>query len=153
FRLPAAQRQLQGGAVVASAEGLCPDWAEVPAGKPGELTLKLSDDDLPVRGRVLSLEGKPLPGVRVEVLGVMKNPGGDLTHWVDGVKKGYWYQWRRMPPRSLGLPGSVMTDKEGRFRLVGVGRERVVWLRVTGPGIEFAFFQVMTRNGPAPARG
>jgi hypothetical protein len=34
-----------------------------------------------------------------------------------------------------------------------VGRERLVSLRLTGPGIEFARFQVMTRNPPAPVPG
>src|SRR5262249_54003009 len=131
------------------------DWVEVPAkgiGKDG-LTLKLPADDLSVRGRILTLEGKPVPGARVQLLGVMKNPNGDLTYWIEGVKKGYWYQWRRRAAGAAGVTEAVTTDKEGRFVLAGVGRERLVSLRLTGPGIEFARFQVMTRKPPVPVPG
>jgi protocatechuate 3,4-dioxygenase beta subunit len=117
------------------------------------MTLRLGKEDVPVEGRILNLEGKGVPGAQVQVLGVMKNPDGDLTTWVDGVKKGWWFQWKRLAPGMVGLPAAVTTDREGRFRLAGVGRERLAFLKVTGEGITFDRFHVMTRNGPAPARG
>jgi hypothetical protein len=49
--------------VIAVAAGFGPDWAD--ATKPaanGELTLRLVADDGPIRGRVVDLEGRPVPG-------------------------------------------------------------------------------------------
>src|SRR5262245_7791442 len=59
FRLtvPAADRQ-RGPKLVATAEGLGPDWLDVPAAPDGVLTLRLAKDDVPVDGQVLDLEGR-----------------------------------------------------------------------------------------------
>ncbi len=46
-----------------------------------------------------------------------------------------------------GQPASVVTDADGRFRLSGVGRERIVKLAVEGPMIQSAMIDVMTRAG------
>src|SRR5205823_750419 len=76
-----------------------------------------------------------------------------LTTWIDKVKKGWWPSWKRLPPAAVGLPADVPADREGRFRLAGVGRERLVALELRGENIEFARFRVMTRHGPSPTRG
>jgi RNA polymerase sigma factor (sigma-70 family) len=50
-----------------------PDWVKLgQADRPGELTLRLAKDDLPVEGRVLDLEGRPLPGVAIQVVSLEK---------------------------------------------------------------------------------
>src|SRR5207249_9156138 len=41
----------------------------------------------------------------------------------------YQYVWR-------GLPENVTTDKDGRFRLTGLGRSRMARVCVSGPTIE-----------------
>src|SRR5205823_2643057 len=38
----------------------------------------------------------------------------------------------------------VVSDRDGCFRLTGIGRERVARLHVTGPGIAYEFIQVVT---------
>jgi hypothetical protein len=154
FRLSIAKGVAQGGTVVATAADRRPDWVAVPAtGGAKELTLRLAADDLPIEGRILSLEGKGLANVPVQVMWIAKNPDGDLTPWVEGVKKGWWFQSKRVPLEALGLPTSLLTDREGRFRLGGVGRERLVYLKVLGKDNEHTRFHVMTRRGPVPGRG
>jgi RNA polymerase sigma factor (sigma-70 family) len=153
FHLAVTKQSAQGGTVVATAEGLVADWRELSAERTADLTLRLVRDDVPVNGHIINLEGKAVAGARVRVLRVEKNPDGDLTPWVEGVKKGYWFQWKRMPPEAIGLPPIVNTDREGRFRLAGVGSERLVFLKIEGPDIEYDRFHVMTRKGEAPTRG
>ena len=44
---------------------------------------------------------------------------------------------------------AVVADRDGRFTLKGVGRERIASLLVAGPGIETRFEFVATRDMPA----
>ena len=44
-----------------------------------------------------------------------------------------------------GQPVSVMTDADGRFRLTGIGRDRIVEIAVEEPTIQDATFTAMTR--------
>ena len=48
-----------------------------------------------------------------------------------------------------GQPASVTTDAEGRFRLTGIGRDRIVNIAVEGPTIQSATITAMTRNAAA----
>jgi RNA polymerase sigma factor (sigma-70 family) len=153
FHLRAGKQASRGATVVATAQGYASDWRVLLDDRPGEMTLRVAKDDVPIKGRVLTLEGKPVTSARVRVLGVEKNPDGDLTPWVEGVKKGYWFQWKRMPPGAIGLPAVLTTDQNGRFQLTGVGGERLVFLRVEGSDIEYDRFHVMTREGKPPAEG
>src|SRR5262249_26288177 len=76
----------QGKAMLAAtATGLGLDWIEVNAGgKRDEITLQLVADDLPIVGRVLDLEGKPIAGVTVQVRSVRAQAdGSDLGSWVE----------------------------------------------------------------------
>src|SRR5262249_51878817 len=52
-------------------------------------------------------------------------------------------------PIILGGSTSTRTDKDGRFRLTGFGRDRVASLMVRGQGIEYADYKVIARVGPA----
>src|SRR5262249_20784152 len=79
FRLSVAKGSAQGGTVVTTAAGRCPDWVAVPTtGSAKELTLRLTTEGLPIEGRILSLEGKGLANVPVQVVWISKNPDGDL---------------------------------------------------------------------------
>ncbi|HEY8505470.1 MAG TPA: sigma-70 family RNA polymerase sigma factor, partial [Gemmataceae bacterium] len=133
--------------LVAHAEGFAPDRVDVHrAEKPEAITLRLSEDDLPIRGRVLDLEGRPVVGASVTVQNLLKPPDGDRTPWLDFLKQGLSSDLPRLWGDALGNPPTTRTtDKEGRFRLTGFGRERAVGLRVEGPGIEQTQFWVVTR--------
>ena len=48
-----------------------------------------------------------------------------------------------------GRPSSITTDGEGRFRLTGIGRDRIVEIAVEGPTIQGATITAMTRDAAA----
>jgi RNA polymerase sigma factor (sigma-70 family) len=158
FRLEVSKAEIEGrGQVVASVAGLGPDWLRL-RGRPDlkDITLHLVKDDLPISGRILDLEGMPIAGLSVEVASLeARVNGGDLNPWIETKKK--WAKGdyvhgvavKTLPAQALGVP-EVSTDKEGRFRLTGFGRERVVHLRVRGQGIENLRLEVLTRSGPLP---
>jgi RNA polymerase sigma factor (sigma-70 family) len=119
----------------------------------GEATLKLVED-VPIAGRVVNLEGKPVPGVTIRpfVLGLPAK--GDLKPFLAAVEAKKPVRVEEFFPDSIispagvpGLPVKLTTDADGRFRLNGVGRERTVALQVSGPKIENDLVMVMTRAG------
>ena len=134
------------GAAVSQSQELTPS---------GDLTLQLARDDVPIRGRILDLQGKPIAGVsvRVDRLGVPAT--GDLAPWLDALQAnpqdGYPIDARFLEELWFGaVPGpfpTAVTDAEGRFRLTGVGRERVVELTLQGPTIALTRVGVRTRPG------
>lgn len=156
--------------VVAKAPGYGPGWIRI-----GELetidkpTLQLVQD-LPIRGRILDLEGRPIAGAEVEVIAAF----GNDTHNLDGFLKTARDQpvrvWRYANSEMRWLPGHALdsavdasdgavdgsaggeldrpvltTDEEGRFELQGIGRERVVRLSLKGPNIESTLIAAITR--------
>jgi RNA polymerase sigma factor (sigma-70 family) len=154
--------------VVAVADGFGPDQAEfprngVPPAEAAGLTLRLVPDDVPVRGRLMDTEGRPVPGAAVTLLGVEVPPGGDLT--------AYLKEYGQDPRRTYGknrylfvappLVAAVSVGADGRFTLRGVGRDRIAVLRVTGTAAEETVLHVLTGAGldaksiprPAPDAG
>jgi RNA polymerase sigma factor (sigma-70 family) len=130
--------------VMAVAEGHGCDWGAVgPAGE--ELTLRLVKD-LPITVRILDADGKPVAGAKLTVMSVSAAKGEDLDSYIEafGKDKGYEFAkyWRGPLP---GQPAVVITGADGRFKLSGGGRERVVFFRIEGPGIASSGLHVMTR--------
>src|SRR5206468_1779820 len=119
--------------LVARADGFGPAWTPLERARDGEMTLRLVPDDVPLRGRVLDLEGRPVAGARVTVDRVATALGGDLAAYLktvaDGTDDGNGRlldaHWSGAFP---GRPASVRTDAEGRFALAGFGRDRLVEL-------------------------
>jgi RNA polymerase sigma factor (sigma-70 family) len=109
--------------VVAVADGLGPDWAEI-GGEPLRLRLV---EDLPLEGRILDPDRRPVAGARVTVRGVSGLCGP--------------------------LPGqpAAKTDADGRFRLTGLGRNRSVVLALAGPALPPTVFVAVTRPTEAVA--
>jgi RNA polymerase sigma factor (sigma-70 family) len=128
--------------------------ARAPAGG-SEVTFRLVKD-VPILGRIVNLEGKPIAGVTVRPFQIAVTEKEDLSPWLKAA------QTRKLPGSgdffrhevgSLGtLPGlaaQVTTDADGRFCLTGVGRERLVGLWLAGPKVECDTIVVMTRPGKA----
>jgi RNA polymerase sigma factor (sigma-70 family) len=141
--------------LTAVAAGHGPGWKAVD--KPEALkdvTLKLVKDDVPIEGRVVDLEGHPIPGATVRVLGFGANASEDLKPWLDAIQKqkelvhGDHYPGNGLDPAVVGLTKPVVTAADGKFRITGIGRERVVELRFEGPGIETRDVYAMTHQGP-----
>jgi RNA polymerase sigma factor (sigma-70 family) len=160
------------GTLIGSAEGFGLNWTDVTARSKDEITLRLAADDVPIIGRVLDLEGKPVAGASVQVRSVAKRADGkDLTAFVETVEKhlkegtpGFLnanfqpgplsvamdkFQLQRLSPAGLEVPATVTTGEDGRFRLSGFGRERLLELAIHGPTIARTPLNALTRTGPA----
>jgi RNA polymerase sigma factor (sigma-70 family) len=137
--------------VVAAADGYGCAFAKLPPGTAGDVTLRLVKDDVPIHGRVLNLEGKPVAGATVRIDDLVYFPNsGDLTPWLEALKAG------KANPELTRLTGlwspaygalvpPVTTGADGKFTIRGVGVERVVCLRIDGPTVATRRFQAMTR--------
>jgi RNA polymerase sigma factor (sigma-70 family) len=119
----------------------------------GEITFRLVKD-VPVVGRLVNLEGRPVAGVTVQPFMIGVTAKEDLGPVLEAIKAGKPMRVEEFFPTRLALPGGIpglparlVTDADGRFRLTGVGRERVVALQVSGPKVEHDMLLVMTRGG------
>jgi beta-lactamase regulating signal transducer with metallopeptidase domain/protocatechuate 3,4-dioxygenase beta subunit len=125
-----------------------------------EPVLKLVDDNVPLAGRIVDFQGRPVAGVSVRVRELYGSPNGDLTAWLREAEQpnGDFYKARMHLDISMSgkyvwqqlqeiLP-SATTDADGRFTLRGLGRERVVSLFIAGPAIATQAIETRTQRGP-----
>jgi hypothetical protein len=151
FTVPNANFDQTKTVVAATAANLGVGWVEVPAeGKRGDVTIRLVRDDVPLAGQVVDLEGRPVAGAALRVLGIRAAPGEALGPWLEAVRG------KRPPPKQdFRLDGidlsklslKATTDAEGRFRLTGIGRDRLVRAQLDGPTIASQYLNLMTRPG------
>ena len=125
----------------------------------GDNVLRLASDDVPIRGRILDIEGRPVVGALVRAVNIWQPPDGNLDSWEATAKKSgtdHWELLRALRPitfsqaligeRPSAAP-TVHTDAAGWFTLKGVGRERLVDLIVSGRNIETTLLHVRSRRG------
>ncbi len=117
--------------ILASADGFGPAWTPLAAIKT-EIELRLVPDDIPIEGRLLTLEGHPIVGATVKTQMVEDAARSKTTF---GAPSGFFQ--------------SATTDAEGRFRLTGFGRGRRVMLGFAGGGIKREEVQAVTGTFPA----
>lgn len=139
--------------VVVTPKGKPAQW--LPLAKfSSEQTLRLPPDDVPFIGRIVSLENQPLKGITVQVIRTSNVADGTLAAWesknVEMRKKSYWLNEDGLVP----LPGGLVlatdrttTDDNGKFKLTGFGRDRVLTIRIFGPGVETKHLWVLSRPG------
>jgi RNA polymerase sigma factor (sigma-70 family) len=163
FRLRVSRAELERGArLLVTAAGHGADWVLCKPGRgwPDKVSLRLSKE-VPIAGRVLDGEGRPLAGIDLRVLSVEKRAhGSDLEPWIDFFKRMKLEPKQVVHPHlldgidklemidisaaALGLPGSVKTGKDGTFRLSGVGGERLVRLALREANREHADLRILT---------
>ena len=150
--------------IAAAAPGFAPAWVE--AGdllEKGEATLHLVRDDVPVRGRVLDSQGRPVAGVVVRIRAIWEvKDGVDLDALLaSGAVDANWSQMARYYGHPLGptaptwqadqgplWPGgrnAWSTTADGRFEVRGVGRDRIARLEFHGGGVADGRLDVMAR--------
>ncbi len=153
--------------IAAAAPGFAPAWLE--AGdlvKGGEATLRLIRDDVPVRGRVVDSQGRPVAGVviRTQLIWEVKE-GLDLDAMlasgeVDENKMARQYglfqrapTWQSDPaPLWPGGQSVRTTGADGRFEVQGVGRDRIARLDFHGGGVADGTLDVMARAAKTPPK-
>jgi hypothetical protein len=136
--------------VVAGADGYGCAWAALPPGTAGDVTLRLVKDDVPIQGRLLDLQGKPVAGATVRIDDMVYFPKKeDLTPWLEAVTAGEAHSDNHLmtlwSPAYGALVPPVTTGADGKFTIKGIGRERLVSLRIDGPTIVTRQFKAMTR--------
>jgi hypothetical protein len=139
--------------VYATKAGLGAAWAEpeYPSPvftQPTKLALKMPAD-LPIAGKVLTIEGKPAAGATVNVFTMMDPAGRDIDKFLKAAANGGFGsvgQWEQPlhPPAELFR---TTTDADGKFEIPGVGDDRIVGVVVSGKGIARMSGLVLTRKG------
>ena len=153
-----ARRQ---GRLIAIAEGYAPDsvvtWGETGSSfrshmdpvRGADLTLKLVRDDVPIQGRILDPEGKPLAGAVVRVIGLEAPSHQTFDAYLEMYKRSKDQLWM-FDFRSIHVAPEaakpVLTDAEGRFQIKGLGNDRIATLNVTAHGMVDMPLSVMTRD-------
>lgn len=139
--------------LLATAPGVGCDWAVIPAfASPGELTLKLPED-VPIAGRLLTLEGKPVRGAEVRLESIDATTGGSLDEFFkaypgpDHERSPQLLDKRLLEGEPLAGLFHATTDGDGRFTLRGIGKDRVPGLIVRAAGQAQTAVRVATRPG------
>jgi hypothetical protein len=137
--------------VVAHASGLGVDGAELSASKKAtEVTLRLPKD-VPITGRVVNTENRPIAGVSVSVVGIMVPADDNLDNYLEGwlrnLRDNLASPRKRIPVGLDSITGAVTTDRDGRFTLHGAGAERIVQVSFSGGGVARSTPYVITRPG------
>jgi beta-lactamase regulating signal transducer with metallopeptidase domain len=153
------------GFLIATADGCAPDWLHTWGHRTGwgfrthwdpvkgtQVDLHLAKDDVPIHGRLLDPDGRPLAGARVRLDELMVPRGRDLNAHLDREKTRSIYMLvdyeRDINPQILGLATEIRTDAGGRFTFTGLGRDRLAVLSVRAPGVADDSLTVMTRDAP-----
>ena len=129
-------------------------------GERSDLTLQLADDDVPITGLIVDLEGKPVSGATLRVLQINAAPREDLGPWLEAVKdkngQSFDLEQQYLKRYTTALSPQVTTDAEGHFQLTGIGRNRLVIALLEGPAIASQDLHILTRPGKTievPDRG
>jgi RNA polymerase sigma factor (sigma-70 family) len=138
--------------VTALAPGLGFGWVDGGVIAAGKQPIVQLVEDRAVSGRVLGPDGKPVAGATVRVVEVRAYPGGPealrtaLTS--KGTDRPAAVNWTGPLP---GDVGKAATNRAGEFRMTGLGRNRIVRLRIEAPGTVPATVSVVTLE-PGEAR-
>jgi Carboxypeptidase regulatory-like domain len=113
--------------------------------------------EAPIHGRVVDGEGRPVAGVRVRVREQAKpTEGKDLGPWLEAVKMGLMTADRKtgdqLPAYEDDASPPIVSDRDGRFTVPGVGAERLVRLELSGGTIATARVDVVNREMTPIAR-
>ncbi len=121
---------------------------------------KAATRTMPITGRIVDLEGRPVSGVTAQITQIQKPKGDILDPWIEAVKRSEppWTAADNLIDEPPITPEKkqpeATTDAQGRFQLEGLDAERVVNLRVWGATIAYNMIEVITRpTEPIPARG
>lgn len=129
--------------VAASAPELGLAWNEYDkVDSHGDLILRLVPD-LPIDGRILDLEGRPVSGVRVIPTGVVSHI---LTEQSQFSNPPPGYGSIDNPLELMGANDPVVTDGQGRFHFSGFGRDRLVPIRFESTKVALLPIRATTRD-------
>ena len=141
--------------IAASAPGFGRAWVDAGSlADGGVATLRLVRDDLPIRGRLLDTQGRPVPGVTVR-LGRIRavKEGVDLDAMLADGEVDEGQISASYGDDDAAWPGGRNTwtsDIDGRFEIRGVGRDRLGLVHFHGPPVADGYLYVMARSAQTP---
>ena len=131
-------------------------WVDIPPAESlaHKLVLQLTPDDIPIHGRLLDQQGRPLAGVRASAFTIAEPPNRDVREFLRRARSSdretQANAWDEL--RSCVMLGfydrtpSALSDANGEFRLTGVGRDRLVLLDLHGATVADSQVMVMTTS-------
>jgi hypothetical protein len=123
----------------------------------------LVEEGPPVEGRIVDLEGRPVAGASVHTARFWYDGRGNIAGWIAKARNGaVGNLWQGLENLSFDAisPGlghgaserlvtiAASTGADGRFKLTGIGRDRIADLIISGTGI--ATTQVFAFNRSEP---
>lgn len=145
--------------VVAVAPGFAPAIVDLPPQSANDVTIRL-EEGAALEGQILTLEGKPIAGATVRVKSVTAFGPGDLDRQLKKIQAG-GYRFDESGVKLLHiltedyfwlipeLRAEFKTGRDGRIRIPGIGRDRMVDLELSGPSIPHMALIARTQSGPA----
>jgi RNA polymerase sigma factor (sigma-70 family) len=154
--------------LIATASGLGAGWVEFQAverdGKPAMKPEYAHDFQLaaefPIAGRIVNASGKPVAGAVVAVRSVSQLATGRWEPVLAALQAfdpsflmsvtNHSYKWSEpINPSAWKAIAPATTDAYGRFKIVGIGRDRLTDVRVMGPGVQPVNVSIVTRDDVA----
>jgi hypothetical protein len=134
--------------------GFGPAWIDPGTAKQStDLSLTLAADDLPIEGRIVNLEGRPVGGAAVRVVAIETFANDDPQPYVKVLKTSdtrasnfrftSWLMFGSRDTLRRQAP-ATLTDERGAFRLNGIGRHRRAVLVISGDAIADTTIHVLT---------
>jgi RNA polymerase sigma factor (sigma-70 family) len=141
-----------GARVIATAPKYGVGWIELEPGAGREdVTIRLVEDDMPITGQIVDLEGKPIKNVTLTVWQIHEAKGNDAGPWAQAAlaKKGLVLELEKQffPRYVTAICPTATTGTDGKLRLDGIGRNRLVRGILEGPGIASQQVSIVTRPG------
>ncbi|WP_422924006.1 sigma-70 family RNA polymerase sigma factor [Singulisphaera sp. PoT] len=160
FDLNDSKYQGWGLVVAAEAPGFGAGWVRVLLkDRRDDLMIPLVKDDVPITGQVVDLEGRPVAGASLRLMQINASPEENLGPWIEATraKQGDRYRLEQeyLSRITIAPVRRTVTNAEGRFRLDGIGNDRLATVLLDGPTIASQYLHVMTRAGQTlelPAR-
>ncbi len=149
FKVPRSEFADRAATVAATAADLGVGWVNVGANGPKhDLTIRLADDDRPIIGRIVDLQGKPIMGATVRLMQIYAAKGENLEPWLEACrkKKGLTFQLENeyFPRFTIAVPLEVRTDADGVFKLTGIGSNRLIRVQLDGETIVSQQLSILT---------
>ena len=153
--------------IAATAPGFAAAWVEAGDLASGaEATLHLVRDDVPIQGRVLDSQGRPVAGVvvRTQLIWQVKDSvdldamlaSGEIDENQMARMYGLYQRtatWQADPaPLWPGGRNATTSGADGRFEVPGVGRNRIARLEFHGGGVADGTLDVMARPAKTPTK-
>ena len=134
------------------------------ADRPAEQVVTLVEEGPPIEGRIVDLEGRPVAGASVQADRIWYDEKGNLAGWIAKARNGARRQPLARPAKPVARPSflaesgraprerlisiATTTGADGRFKLTGIGRDRIAELIISGPGIATTQVYVFSRPEP-----